>query len=278
MGKSRAEPAYYAVARGRKTGIFNSWDDTVPNVSGYANSRYKKFKTLEEAKAFCKSEGCNSSPLNPSLTASSYSKSRPSRPSYSPYSYSQKPSYSSNKNGLSSENESSTKHTSLAKPYSPSRPSVPSPYHKKTGASNPEIVYTDGSSLGNGKFGAAAGCGVYFGPGDPRNLSERLIIGEQTNNRAELQAIIHALENTSGDVIIRADSKYAIQALTVWNKKWEKTNYMTSSSTPVKNVDLITRASRLMEDRNVELEYVEGHSTDYGNQQADLLARKAASL
>ena len=29
-------------------------------------------------------------------------------------------------------------------------------------------VYTDGSSLGNGKNGARAGLGVYFGPGDPR--------------------------------------------------------------------------------------------------------------
>jgi len=29
-------------------------------------------------------------------------------------------------------------------------------------------VYTDGSSLGNGKTGAVAGVGVYFGPGDSR--------------------------------------------------------------------------------------------------------------
>ena len=32
----------------------------------------------------------------------------------------------------------------------------------------PIIVYTDGSSLGNGKTGAFAGVGVYFGPGDKR--------------------------------------------------------------------------------------------------------------
>jgi ribonuclease HI len=35
-------------------------------------------------------------------------------------------------------------------------------------ASGPIIVYTDGSSLGNGKAGAVAGVGVYFGPSDAR--------------------------------------------------------------------------------------------------------------
>jgi ribonuclease HI len=30
------------------------------------------------------------------------------------------------------------------------------------------VVYTDGSSLGNGRSGASAGVGVYFGPNDPR--------------------------------------------------------------------------------------------------------------
>ncbi|EPX72527.1 ribonuclease H Rnh1 [Schizosaccharomyces octosporus yFS286] len=272
MGKSRAEPAYYAVARGRKTGIFNSWNDTVPNVSGYPNSRYKKFKTYDEAKAFCESGGSYSGPSNSSLTESLYSKSVRNPALYSPYSYNRKSSLI--RDGSSSKNKSFTRSLPLETPYSQPNSTV----LKRTSVSNPEIVYTDGSSLGNGKHGAVAGCGVYFGPGDPRNLSERLLTGEQTNNRAELQAIIHALENTSGDVIIRADSKYSIQALTVWNQKWKKTNYMTSSSTPVKNVDLITRATHLMEDRNVQLEYVEGHSSDYGNQQADLLARRAAAL
>lgn len=34
--------------------------------------------------------------------------------------------------------------------------------------SGPINVYTDGSSLGNGKLGAVGGVGVYFGPQDPR--------------------------------------------------------------------------------------------------------------
>lgn len=50
------------------------------------------------------------------------------------------------------------------------------------------IVYTDGSSLGNGKRGAAAGAGVYWGGGKASayNLAERVPGKLQTNNRGEL--------------------------------------------------------------------------------------------
>lgn len=36
--------------------------------------------------------------------------------------------------------------------------------------SGPIVVYTDGSSLGNGKVGAVGGVGVYFGPNDTRSV------------------------------------------------------------------------------------------------------------
>ena len=35
-------------------------------------------------------------------------------------------------------------------------------------------VYTDGACSKNGKEGASAGIGVYFGEGDPRNISRRI--------------------------------------------------------------------------------------------------------
>ena len=37
------------------------------------------------------------------------------------------------------------------------------------------VVYTDGSSLGNGRNGASAGVGVYFGPSDPRCVPALLL-------------------------------------------------------------------------------------------------------
>jgi hypothetical protein len=56
----------------------------------------------------------------------------------------------------------------------------------------PIIVYTDGACSNNGRSNARAGFGVYFGKDDPRNVSEAYK-GPQTNNVAELLAIIKAL-------------------------------------------------------------------------------------
>lgn len=58
------------------------------------------------------------------------------------------------------------------------------------------VVWTDGSSINNGKSHARAGVGVYFGPDDTRNLSEPLEGPRQTNQRAEITVcllIVHSL-------------------------------------------------------------------------------------
>lgn len=48
------------------------------------------------------------------------------------------------------------------------------------------VVYTDGACARNGQWGSKGGIGVYFGPNDPRNISEPLEGSRQTNQRAEL--------------------------------------------------------------------------------------------
>ena len=50
-------------------------------------------------------------------------------------------------------------------------------------------VYTDGACSNNGKASACAGIGIFFGKDDIRNVS-RKVVGKQTNNTAELTAII----------------------------------------------------------------------------------------
>lgn len=39
---------YYAIKKGRQTGIFTSWDETKSLVSGFNGAIYKSFKTKEE--------------------------------------------------------------------------------------------------------------------------------------------------------------------------------------------------------------------------------------
>lgn len=43
---------FYAVARGRKTGIFTSWPEAERQVKGVAGARFKSFKTEQDALAF----------------------------------------------------------------------------------------------------------------------------------------------------------------------------------------------------------------------------------
>ncbi len=43
---------FYAVAKGRKRGIFTSWPEAERQVKGFAGARFKSFKTKQEALSF----------------------------------------------------------------------------------------------------------------------------------------------------------------------------------------------------------------------------------
>ncbi|TGJ80801.1 hypothetical protein E0Z10_g7968 [Xylaria hypoxylon] len=86
---------------------------------------------------------------------------------------------------------------------------------------------------------------------------------EQTNQRAEITAIIMALEwalekyeklDSCPRLVVRihSDSKYAIGCVDNWIYKWVQNGWVTSAGKKVENRDLITRASNL-DDRVKEL-------------------------
>ncbi|GLC55386.1 hypothetical protein PLESTB_000981800 [Pleodorina starrii] len=52
--RRRAGP-FYAVAVGRKTGVFRTWDEAEPSVRGFSGAVYKKFSTEAEARVFVQS-------------------------------------------------------------------------------------------------------------------------------------------------------------------------------------------------------------------------------
>jgi ribonuclease HI len=53
---SAKKKKYYAVARGRQTGVFTDWATTADLVRGYPGARYKGFGTRAEAEAFVRSD------------------------------------------------------------------------------------------------------------------------------------------------------------------------------------------------------------------------------
>ena len=144
------------------------------------------------------------------------------------------------------------------------------------------IVYTDGSALCNGKFGARAGAGVYFGPGDKRNMSIRVPIEKaQTNQRAELFAATLALRH-AGDTFlpleIRTDSKYVIMGATEWIHHWKMNGFRSAARQPVLHQDLWQEIDRLSHAREGQVfwRHVKGHSEEPGNDAADALAKQGA--
>ena len=80
------------------------------------------------------------------------------------------------------------------------------------------FVYTDGACKNNGMEGAEAGMGIYFG--DERDVSEK-IDGKQTNNTAEISAIIKTFEYIKDieHVCIVSDSEYAINCASTYGHK-----------------------------------------------------------
>ena len=56
-----------------------------------------------------------------------------------------------------------------------------------------------------------AGCGIFFGIDDDRNFSFTLFGREQTNNRAEMLAVITAMQVHDENLEIRSDSEYVVQ-------------------------------------------------------------------
>ncbi|EJU05260.1 hypothetical protein DACRYDRAFT_19826 [Dacryopinax primogenitus] len=251
------KPQFYAVRRGQVPGVYRTWRETETQVKGYSGAVYKGFMTRAEAEAFVQSN------LVPASTATSTSKNNP---------YTRPPTPRGPVAGVPT------------KVRAPIETGI-----EKNGEDGLEVVvdgkvwkvvYTDGACSGNGRAGATGGIGVYWGPG-MKNISERLP-GAQTNNRAELIALVRALEtdpDPAAPLILKTDSSYSIQCMRDWLPKWRKNGFQTSKG-PVKNKELLLYLSYLMEERpgHIRLQHVRGHAGVEGNEIADRLAVAGAGL
>lgn len=139
------------------------------------------------------------------------------------------------------------------------------------------VVATDGSCLGNP--GAGGWCWFvdeqcYAAGGDP---------GPVTNNQMEILALLRLLEtlHNSIPVVVEIDSKYVINAVTLWHHNWRKKGWTTSSGAPVANAETLKMVISLLAQRKnygttTDLRWVRGHSGVSRNERADTLARTAA--
>ena len=145
-------------------------------------------------------------------------------------------------------------------------------------------VYTDGACSNNGSKHAKAGYGIYFGTNDPRNISKRLT-GKQTNNVAELTAVIDTYDIIKNDIAagkkicIVTDSNYVLKCIGSYGEKCLNNNWnsFNKNKKPIPNVELLKKAYLSYKDSGVEFMHIEAHTNkndihSIGNREADKLA------
>lgn len=140
---------------------------------------------------------------------------------------------------------------------------------------NKLYIYTDGACPNNGRKNSKCGIGIHFS-NDIEDISEKLDIEEPTNNKAELIAILKALEKIDGidkDIEIYSDSKYSINCIEVWYPNWIKENKLKDK----KNIDIIEKIYPLYKKNNIKFNHIYAHTNkgdihSIGNSIADKLA------
>ena len=166
-------------------------------------------------------------------------------------------------------------------------------------------VFTDGSSFNNSRKATknlAGGIGVFWKKDDIKNLSEPFYIKPITNNRAEIYAVIKAIEiysvsydqSCKGNIILKinTDSMLLINTMTKWLKGWKAKGWKKSDGKTPLNLDLLCHLDHLISKYKncftVQFNHVKAHKSEpkdkksqkyflwYGNNQADYLAREGS--
>ncbi len=142
---------------------------------------------------------------------------------------------------------------------------------------NKVTIHTDGSCLGNP--GPGGWCAIL-----DWNGQEKTLVGghsHTTNNRMELLAVIRALETLNRPCVVNiyTDSQYVLNAMEKgWLEGWKKKGWKTAAKKPVKNQDLWTQLSKLLEEHKAKFHWVRGHSGHPENERCDALANAQAGL
>lgn len=266
---------YYAVRVGKNPGVYQTWAACKAEVDKFPQARYKKFDTESEAEAFV--TGVD----QPKKTASQTEDSESPAPGVSRVakksaSHSNTKPYSRPLSTSASKESGKTKLLDIEEVKKLAKECVPEDSSKGV------VVYTDGACCFNGKHGAKAGIGVYWGPDHPSNVSEGLeeLEGKPTNNRAEIHAVVKAVKQAKemgiSELNVHTDSQFLINAMTKWIHGWKKKGWKLSNGGDVVNKDDFEILENASSGLKINYTHVPGHQGNAGNEAADKLAVKGS--
>jgi ribonuclease HI len=133
------------------------------------------------------------------------------------------------------------------------------------------LVFTDGACVRNGKPGAKGSYAVVWPKHMHLNFARLLPPNEkQTNNRAELRAVLAAIEQANAVVdpsmsktlIVHTDSMLIVNTVTKWMAAWKRNKWRKAGKdgAPVMNVDLLKTLDLRLGQRNVVFRFVRAHT------------------
>tara|TARA_B100000686_G_scaffold334381_1_gene401532 strand:+ start:596 stop:1423 length:828 start_codon:yes stop_codon:yes gene_type:complete len=247
---------FYAVKKGRKTGIFNNWEMCSKQVNGYRGAIYKSFKYISDAKSY--------------LSGSSHKKR-----------------INLVKKKISMRSTTPT-HTNTITKYPISQRKNNSRYIFVDGSYRKiDQQYVGGYGI---YFGHNHPYNLSCRVKNPTNnicelmaiLNTLIIIDKNQADRPFKSNL-----DDNPHFIIVSDSKYCIKCVTEWYKAWIKNGWVTSKKSPVKNKDLIIKITDLLDKLPFDIQFKHQrshqttphdiHSFEYflwrGNDMADKLAR-----
>ncbi|EJF63976.1 ribonuclease H-like protein, partial [Dichomitus squalens LYAD-421 SS1] len=244
----------FAVARGRKPGVYINWSECEAQILNFKGAKYKKFLYAADAELWI-----HQNATGPCLLL------KPEQAAISPAVQGPRAIARDKLPGVLQHSVDSVTEENSTIPMSP----------------DVMIVYTDGSCKGNGTEHAVAGVGVWWGDYDSRHVGPH-----QTNNRAELIAIIRVLETTPTNrpLLIKTDSEYSIKCMTRWLWSWKAKGWKKIDGKPIKNLPLVKYLDVLLDERrtvskqDVKFEWIKAHAGLSGNEDADALAVAGADL
>lgn len=143
-------------------------------------------------------------------------------------------------------------------------------------SSDPILLYTDGSCLGNpGRGGWAA---MLSSQGSTRRLSGGFAL--TTNNRMEIYGALMGLEALTRPCTVElfSDSRYLCDAVGKgWLTSWQKRGWKKADGKPALNRDLWERLLVQLARHRVRFRWVRGHAGHPENEEVDALAREFAA-
>ena len=292
---------FYAVHKGRNPGVYRDWKSCKEQVNKFKGAIFKSFPTSIQAKEFFLNGPKISTKLSNNVTHKNKSKYKSCEEQVKIIPGADSKLFPTEKQGkdyvlkgksISTEPCSSTNVTQKNKSkYIPKInsskcfPKKKRSFDRSTAFEkalklnlddpNIPIVYTDGACSENGKKNARAGYGVWWGDGNPLNLSCKLE-GLQTNNRGEIAAvdaaIKQAIKQKYKKIVLCTDSTFVIDSITKYSQKWIRNNWTKLDGNQVIHKKEFSEILNNLKSVEVIWKHVKAHRGIRGNEMADKLA------